>query len=140
MKRRGLVLTIVLGCAGMFGQDIGSFAKGRDASRLAKFQLWGYMLDSKTSKETFVMGFTNGFFSGATLYPCADSPKVCDNTKALVNCILGTDDQLGFDQAIAMIDKYYKGNPEKWNLPIGDAILEALTIKGGPCADAAPKK
>jgi hypothetical protein len=39
-----------------------------------------------------------------------------------------------------MIDKYYEENPEKWNIPIGDAILEALTVKGGPCEGMLPPK
>jgi hypothetical protein len=39
-----------------------------------------------------------------------------------------------------MIDKYYKENPEKWGDPIGFAIMDALTLNGGPCGAAAASK
>jgi len=37
-----------------------------------------------------------------------------------------------------MIDKYYTANPEKWNLPIGNGVILALTVKGSPCLDKDP--
>jgi hypothetical protein len=37
------------------------------------------------------------------------------------------------DQAVAMIDKYYKDHPEKWSQVLTVEILEAVTISGGPC-------
>ncbi len=36
-------------------------------------------------------------------------------------------------QIIALIDKYYRSNPEQWNAPIGIAVVSAITVKGGPC-------
>jgi len=40
----------------------------------------------------------------------------------------------GADQAIAMIDKYYQDHPERWTIPLGQALVEALMIENGPCA------
>lgn len=41
-------------------------------------------------------------------------------------------------QAIAMVDKYFTANPEKWDLPMGNGIVLALTVKNGPCAGIDP--
>lgn len=43
-------------------------------------------------------------------------------------------------QGIVMIDKYYRENPEKWNTPIGLAMLDAVTISGGPCGKAESRR
>jgi hypothetical protein len=86
-------------------------------------------------KLTFLVGFTHGLVAGGAIKQCA-----CDKpAQALPECVVVSKD-LSLDQAIAMIDKYYKDNPEKWNIPIGDAIIEAWTVKGGPCAEMAPQK
>jgi hypothetical protein len=53
--------------------------------------------------------------------------------KKLLDCLLQPYHP-GADQAIAMIDKYYRDNPAKWDTPIGKAIIEALMVKDGPCS------
>jgi len=75
----------------------------------------------------FYNGFTNGFFAGPR------SPAFL----SLADCI---DENVSYEQAIAMIDKYYKANPEKWNIPIGNGLIFALTVKDGPCAGKSPWK
>ena len=80
-----------------------------------KFSLWGaYPKDAKLSLYT---GWTNGFFSGKNM-----------NTE-LASCV----DDISDEQAIAMIDKFYADHPEKWSNLLSDEIVEALTVKGGPC-------
>jgi hypothetical protein len=102
------------------------------APKVHKFKLWNTF--SNIEKVNFFVGFTNGLLTGVGL-PRANENK---STQGLVECIL-FDKGPSVDQAIAMIDKYYKENPERWTIPIGDAILEALTVKGGPCAGMLPK-
>lgn len=116
--------------AGMFAQGL---PRLQDISKIHKFKLWSTL--DNADKLTFLVGFTNGLLAGAATQRCSDNKP----TQALLECVLvGKDPSL--DQAIAMIDKYYKENPEKWNILIGDAIVEALTVKGGPCAGMAPQK
>lgn len=65
-------------------------------------------------------GFTNGFFSGPR------SPKFV----ALADCL---SNRIKTDQAIAMVDRYYKNNPERLGIWILTARLEAAgpaTISG----------
>ena len=50
--------------------------------------------------------------------------------------IMGT--ALSTRQAIAMIDKQYKDHPERWSRFLGDEIIAALTVSGGPCEGAGP--
>ena len=103
--------------------------------RTHKFQLWASL--DKNDKENFFLGFTNGLLaSGVTVLECnGDQPA----RRPMYECLLFSKD-LELDQAIAMIDKYYKENPEKWGDPIGIAIIDALTVNGGPCAAPVPKK
>jgi hypothetical protein len=121
-----ILVAVLLFCgAGLFADDI---------PRVHKFQLWGGM---KTSdKQLFMMGFTNGLITGASAPRCNDN----GTARALLKCVLDPE-KADFWQDIAMIDKYYKENPARWSEPIGDAILEALTVNGSPCAwTADPKK
>jgi hypothetical protein len=88
-------------------------------------------------KLNFFTGFTNGLLaSGVTVLQCNGNQPA---RRELYDCILFSKG-LDLHQAIAMIDKYYKENPEKWGDPIGYAIIDALTVNGGPCAAPAPKK
>ena len=92
------------------------------------FELWG-LLASPSSKNNFYLGFTNGLAMGAgRIIVNGDEPK----GQELLEC-LSSKSQPSRSQAIAMIDKYYKGNPGRWNIPIGQAFFERLTAKGGPC-------
>jgi hypothetical protein len=129
--KRLLVLTIVLCCsAPILAQELSMF---QDVPKVHKFKLWNTF--SNIDKVNFLVGFTNGLLTGAARQGCTDNKP----TQALLECALGSQGP-SVDQAIAMIDKYYKENPEKWNIPIGDAIMEALTVKGGPCAGMATQK
>ena len=93
-----------------------------------RFSLWG-KLENKIEKLHFYMGFTNGLLEGA------GAPLRTDETpgRKLLECLLQPS-SLGTEQAIAMIDRYYRENPAKWDIPIGQAIIEALMVKDGPCS------
>jgi hypothetical protein len=41
-------------------------------------------------------------------------------------------------QAIAMIGKRYQDHPELWAHPLGEQILDALTVERGPCQGKSP--
>jgi hypothetical protein len=76
-------------------------------------------------KEFFYVGFINGFLAG-------DRSVKYDN---LAMCI---EKNLSIDQAVAMIDKYSRDNPERWNIPFPMGVAEALTVKNGPCSGLNP--
>ena len=104
--------------------------------RTHKFQIWG-TLNTDVEKIDFLMGFTNGLLaSGVTVLECNGNQQA---HKPKLDCILFSKD-LQLEQAVAMIDKYYKENPEKWSEPVGFAIIDALTVNGGPCAGTDSKK
>ena len=42
------------------------------------------------------------------------------------------------EQAVAMIDKYSTENPQRWSVPLPMGIIEALTVKDGPCPNLNP--
>jgi hypothetical protein len=42
-------------------------------------------------------------------------------------------DNMTYEQAVAMIDKYYADHPERWNQPLAQEVVTALTVQGGPC-------
>lgn len=88
---------------------------------LHKFELWakGTSLD----KLNVYIGFTNGFLAGR-------GPRGVE----LLHCLKG----MTPDQAIAMIDKRYKDHPELWSHPLGEQILDALIVDGGPCQGKNP--
>jgi hypothetical protein len=76
-------------------------------------------MKTPTEKAETLIGVTNGFFwtrpNFASLYPCLET--------------------IPYEQATAMVDKFYTANPEKWNIFLVRGILLALTIKGGPCPE-----
>jgi hypothetical protein len=85
-----------------------------------KFRLWGDLHPKLTQGEKMILywGWTNGFFQGR-------GPQGLK----FANCL----ETIATDQAIAMIDKQYKDHPEKWSDFLGEQIIEALTVAGGPC-------
>lgn len=85
-----------------------------------KFQYWGTL--KPTEKTIFFNGWTNGFLGARP------------NGMPFAGCL----ETMSYDQAVAMIDKYYKDHPEHWSHAIGAAMLEALTIEGGPCEGKNP--
>lgn len=89
---------------------------------LHKFELWGTM-KSPLEKLIFYQGWTNGFLA-------ARGPRGLE----LATCL----DGLSGEQAVAMIDKRYKNHPEQWSRPIGEQVLQALTVEGGPCEGKNP--
>jgi hypothetical protein len=86
-----------------------------------KFELWSK--GSELDKLNLYWGRTNGFLQ-------ARGPRGIQ----LATCL----DSMMTTQAIAMIDKRYKDHPELWSHPLGEQILEALTIDGGPCQGKNP--
>jgi len=90
---------------------------------LHQFKLWG-VLASSNEKLSLYWGFTNGYFEhrGEKYFP-------------LMECL---EYKIAPDQVIAMIDIYYKENPQRWDKPLGDEIFAALTVSDGPCPGLAP--
>lgn len=84
---------------------------------LHQFSIWG-TLPSPKEKTRFLIGVTNGYFlhrpGAVTLYKCLS-------------------DHVGYEQAVAMVDKYYNDHPEKWNEAAAEEVIDALTVEGGPC-------
>jgi hypothetical protein len=68
-------------------------------SLIHPFKVWS-LLESSVEKLDMYMGFTSGFFAGPR------PPKFI----AFHNCI---EKNIPSSQAIAMIDKYYKENPQR---------------------------
>ena len=85
------------------------------------FRYWGTM--KQLDKLNFYIGWTNGFF-------VARGQRGLE----LANCLEAVDSE----QALAMVDKRYKDHPEKWSNPITQQVLEALTVRGGPCEGKNP--
>jgi hypothetical protein len=92
-----------------------------------KFEFWGG--STKVQKLDLYWGFTNGLFAGAAQPWRSDASP----GRQLLVCLLD-EGHPGADQAIAMIDKYHQDHPERWAIPLGQAIVEALMVKSGPCA------
>jgi hypothetical protein len=89
------------------------------------FAMWG-SAPTEAERLFLYVGFTNGFFSA----PSTDKGKT-----AFGDCIMKN---IPTKQAVAMIDKYYKDNPQRWSTLLTVAIIEALTVKDGPCPDINP--
>jgi hypothetical protein len=82
-----------------------------------KFEAWGKFSDAE--RLIFLYGFTNGFVAwGPT-----------DLAAPLGKCM----GHMSGPQAVAMIDKYYRDHPERWDVPIAVELVHALAVKGGPC-------
>jgi hypothetical protein len=91
-----------------------------------KFGIWGDRPGwTKVGKLHLYLGWTNGFFYG----PAAEKLGGVAKTMDLATCLT----EMGSDQAIAMIDKYYQQHPERWSEPMSLEFLRALTMNGGPC-------
>ena len=114
-------------CAAAVLLVYGAASYGADPA-FHRFELWGR--STAAEKLDFYWGFTNGLLVGAT------HPLRSDATpgRQLVACLSDDAARPTTSQALAMIDKYFSENPEKWNTPIGGAMVEALMVKGGPCA------
>lgn len=87
-----------------------------------KFELWRSA--KRTVEKLFLYwGWTNGFLQGGD-----------ESVMALGVCL----DAISDLQTAAIIDRYFQAHPEKWALPLGDQILEAMTVAGGPCEGKNP--
>lgn len=95
-----------------------------DNTIFQQFSLWGS--SPETDRLYLYAGFTNGYFAA----PAKETAK-----KRLSDCIIKN---IPTKQAIAMIDKYYKDNPQRWSTLLAFGILEALTVKDGPCPGLNP--
>lgn len=105
-----LLLLVVLSCWSLSAEGV-----------LHSFRLWGG--SNRDQKLSLYWGWTNGFFfsRGVAILRLAD-------------CL----EKLPSEQIEAMIDKHYKSHPENWSRPLGEQILEAITIDGGPCESLNP--
>jgi hypothetical protein len=90
-----------------------------------QFSLWG-ALRLPSEKSALYFGFTNGLFLA----------NRTESFRELAACL----ESVSYDQATAMIDKYYSDNPQLWNKSLGSQIVNALTVKDGPCPDKNPWK
>jgi hypothetical protein len=86
---------------------------------------WG-TTETPSEKLAMYIGFVNGLFTHRGGADFGD----------LMQCMQG----VRYQQAIAMIDKYYKDNPQRWSKPLAEEILIALTVKDGPCPGLNPWK
>lgn len=91
-----------------------------------KFQIWG-ALETSHEKMIAYTSFTNGLFIAPKYQELIDLSRCLEQT-------------VPYDQAMAMIDKYYKDNPQLWNLPFAVGIVQALTVSDGPCPGKSPWK
>lgn len=105
-----IVVTVILACWQLDAESV-----------LHKFALWGQ--SNEDQKLSLYWGWTNGFLPGRGKIGVK-----------LAACL----EDLSYDQAIAMINKQYKNFPEKWSRPLGNQVLEALTVEGGPCEGLDP--
>lgn len=101
--------------------------ESKAAPVFVKFEVWG-RTDQPDVKGALYVGWINGFTLAGTA--AFGTPKMM----ALSNCL----EDLSWEQIIAVIDKYYKENPEKWHEPLSIQLLQALTTKGAPCAGKSP--
>lgn len=113
----------------LFGLFHFSAVQDHSSGGKAGFQWFGSWKDipSTNDKEFLYTGFVNGYFM--------DDNSV--KSRNLARCV---DDNVTAEQAVAMVDKYSANNPERWNIPLGMGIIEALTVKDGPCPNLNPFK
>src|SRR5262245_36539621 len=74
----------------------------RGESVIQKFEIWGQL--DEPEKGYFLMGYFNGLFE----------VRLADQFRPLrpfVECV----ESMSISQRSALIDKYYKNNPEKWS-------------------------
>lgn len=88
---------------------------------LHHFELWGTM--TERDKLPFYIGWLNGFLTARGAVGVQ-----------LVGCL----SKMSYPQAIAMINKYYDGHPEKWSSSATEQILDALTVPGSVCEGKRP--
>jgi hypothetical protein len=100
-------------------------AADQSFSILHYFSLWGE-LESPSARFAMYVGFTNGLFIHR------GSPAFSD----FADCL----STIPPKQAIAMIDKFYKDNPQKWNTSLSEEIIAALIVPDGPCSGKDPWK
>lgn len=96
-----------------------------------KFELWGKW--ATVTKLNLYLGFTNGLVTAAMAAGVSASTERKTPGLKLLGCLVNDSIRPSYDQAIAMIDKYYRNHPEKWNTLLGEAIIEALLVNDGPC-------
>jgi hypothetical protein len=124
LKQYKILVLLFVCCATTNNLSIAQMQSQSGESLLHSFKLWGLMA-SPVEKLDIYVGFTNGFFFGPR------SPKFV----TLLNCV---EKNIPSAQAIAMIDKYYKENPQRWGMPLGQEVVAALTVKDGPCPGIDP--
>ena len=104
-----------------------------------KFQLWGKTPTDKVQKLMLYMGFTNGLYVGLYGGGIRSQDEMRNRRTenpalAFMACIQDVSTRPSYEQAVAMIDKYYQNNPEKWDTPFFEGIMAAILVKDGPCS------
>jgi hypothetical protein len=104
------ILVILFVCANLNAEHV-----------LHRFEMWGK--STELDKLNLYYGWTNGFLMGR-------------GTKGLelADCL----EEMTAPQAIAMIDKRFKDHPELWSHPLGEQILEAVTMSAAPATGKIP--
>lgn len=88
---------------------------------LHRFEVWK---DETTSeKMVLYIGWTNGFLIGRG--EIGVSLEKCLST-------------LTYQQAVAMINKYFDTHPERWSATLTEGMIEALTVPGSACEGKNP--
>lgn len=102
------------------------FAEKRDGG-FKPFLYWGFLSSYPEAKFGTYLGWIDGFMAGYLAQTA--NAKDFEAAKQRILCL----GNLENEQGIAMIDKYYKDHPEKWNNLFSTEIYNALTVPGSPC-------
>src|SRR5579863_7754210 len=86
-----------------------------------RFEAWQGKLPSE--KTVLYAGWTNGFLVGRG-----------EIGVSLEKCL----SVLTYQQAVAMIDKYFEAHPERWSATLTEGMMEALTVPGSTCEGKNP--
>jgi hypothetical protein len=82
-----------------------------------QFSVWGINADP-AFKTGLYIGWLNGLFIAKR-----------ESDEGFISCL----ETIPYSQAVSMVDKHYKDHPERWSRSFGSEMINALTIRGGPC-------
>jgi hypothetical protein len=116
---RALLLVFCFNCVTANGQE----GPTEEPTSFLKFHAWHYL--SADQKPILYLGFINGLFA---------EPRSA-KFSTLAFCV---EKRITQEQAVQMVDKYLKENPQRWDVPLPIGVVEALTVKDGPCPSLNP--
>ncbi len=90
----------------------------------SSFERWASFSDAQ--KTAYIAGFIGGIGS-------ASSYENKDDTDPRVLTFLDCVTKLSGAQLVAIVDKYYAGNPKFWNAPMNGVIGEVIKSSDSPC-------